>query len=497
MKVKAVLSLAVLLTSLLSYSSGFKIPNGPVGGSQEKTWQKLFKVPNSPKKPFEDILRARGINYRSPRKTKILSDPSNSPFPVPSFHGYVPVRTSGTDDIFYWMFPAQNDPDNAPLLIWLNGGPGCSSEIGLFFELGPFNITLDNKVVLNPESWNKNANLLFVDQPIGVGFSHTTVRDMCQTEESVAADFAEFLTYLLQNLFPNLISNKVYIAGESYAGNYIPFIASHLLDLQLEYLNLAGIAIGNGWTHPAVQYANYANFSLDPANVGYTKLSQQTFDQVNAPLQSCQNLIDVNYPTRVLPMLDFCEGLNSEIYLNQTTQNLLFNLYDIRMECSEDDLCYDMTAIYNYINSPAVLNQLQADKYWEECSDDIFYSMNRIDANRDVTPQLAKILNADIPVLIYYGDKDYICNWFGGITYLKGVAWKHQQDFLAAATVPEGDYGESMTAANLKFLRVFNAGHMVPTDQPEAARQMIESFMQINPEKSSKKTAGDLTAQTI
>ena len=88
------------------------------------------------------------------------------------------------------------------------------------------------------------------------------------------------------------------------------------------------------------------------------------------------------------------------------------------------------------------------------------------------------ILNeAKVRVLIYSGDQDYSCNWKGGQAWLEGLKWNRQQDFLSTTFVKESTYGEARTVGQLKFLRVFNAGHMVPMDNSPDALSMINQFM--------------------
>lgn len=98
-----------------------------------------------------------------------------------------------SDDIFYWMFRSRSQNDDDPLAIWLTGGPGCASELAVFFENGPFNINDDLSLRKNDFSWNNKANVLYVDQPIGTGFSRGKVLDYVKSEEEIAKDFYQFL----------------------------------------------------------------------------------------------------------------------------------------------------------------------------------------------------------------------------------------------------------------------------------------------------------------
>lgn len=89
-------------------------------------------------------------------------------------------------DIFYWHFESRSNPTTDPLVIWLTGGPGCSSMLALFTENGPFTINDDLTLENNPMAWNNNANIVFVDQPVGTGFSHSAFGEFVRTEDEVA-----------------------------------------------------------------------------------------------------------------------------------------------------------------------------------------------------------------------------------------------------------------------------------------------------------------------
>ena len=120
---------------------------------------------------------------------------------VKQYTGYLDVN-SADKHFFYWFFESRNDPENDPVVLWLNGGPGCSSSLGLLFELGPSFIDVRGKPVYNPYSWNLNASVIFLDQPVGVGYSYTGGDDVLDTP-SAARDFYVFMELFFQK-FPSL-----------------------------------------------------------------------------------------------------------------------------------------------------------------------------------------------------------------------------------------------------------------------------------------------------
>jgi serine carboxypeptidase-like clade 2 len=135
--------------------------------------------------------------------------------------------------MFYWFFEAMDLPKEKPLVLWLNGGPGCSSVgYGATQEIGPFLVdTNGNGLNFNPYAWNKEANMLFLESPVGVGFSYSNTSSDYQKlgDDFTARDAYTFLCNWFEK-FPEHKENTFYIAGESYAGKYVPELAEVVYD---------------------------------------------------------------------------------------------------------------------------------------------------------------------------------------------------------------------------------------------------------------------------
>ena len=127
-----------------------------------------------------------------------------------SYTGYLDVE-AGTKALFHWYHEAVDDAASKPLVLWLNGGPGCSSLGGMFTELGPYVLDADGAITLNPYSWNTVANVLFIEQPAGVGFSYpnATIDDVTTASDTYEALVAFFAAH------PELEGRDFYVAGES------------------------------------------------------------------------------------------------------------------------------------------------------------------------------------------------------------------------------------------------------------------------------------------
>lgn len=166
------------------------------------------------------------------------------------------VNMTNGDDMFYWLFRSRGNPSTDPLVMWLTGGPGCSSGIAVFYENGPFQINEDLSLRVNPYSWNNASNLVFVDSPIGTGFSKcSSITHLDTNEEQVAENIERLIRGLIEQN-PEFQGREFFITGESYAGHYIPAIAYYLtynITTPLP-VTFKGVAIGNGWVDPLVQY---------------------------------------------------------------------------------------------------------------------------------------------------------------------------------------------------------------------------------------------------
>jgi carboxypeptidase C (cathepsin A) len=138
------------------------------------------------------------------------------------YSGYLTVHEKHQRNIFYWYVESQGSPDEDPVVLWTNGGPGCSGFYGFGTEHGPFFISADGILSENPFSWNQVANILYIEQPAGVGFSYSEHKHDYQTgDDQAAADNYLVIRRFLER-FPERQSNDFYIASESYGGHYMP-----------------------------------------------------------------------------------------------------------------------------------------------------------------------------------------------------------------------------------------------------------------------------------
>jgi len=165
---------------------------------------------------------------------------------VRQLSGFVRVGHSNTE-YFFWYFDSRSNPSADPLVLWLNGGPGCSSMLGLLEENGPCRVNGNLSTTWNPYSWNTKANVLYVDQPAGTGFSVGS--KLVSDEAQVSRDMDMFVRAFLDKF--SMQNKTFYLFGESYAGHYIPATAHRIvannLEGKLPRVRLAGVGMGNPW----------------------------------------------------------------------------------------------------------------------------------------------------------------------------------------------------------------------------------------------------------
>jgi len=382
--------------------------------------------------------------------------------------------------LFYWFFESRNDPKNDPVVLWLNGGPGCSSLMGLFMELGPSSINKKLGVDYNPFSWNSNASVIFLDQPVNVGYSYSSG----SVSNTVAAgkDIYALLTLFFKQ-FPEYSHQSFHISGESYAGHYIPVFASEILSHKKRNINLKSVLIGNGLTDGLTQYEYYRPMACGEGGWPAV-LDESSCQSMDNAYPRCASLIESCYKSEsvwsCVPASIYCN--NAMIGPYQRTGQ---NVYDVRRKCGDNQLCYDeIDWISSYLNKKEVMKAVGAEvSTYDSCNFDINRNFllqgDWMKPYHRVVPGLLK----EIPVLVYAGDADYICNWLGNKAWTEALEWPGQEKYKKAETkdlLLGGDgkkIGDVKSSGNFTFVRIHGGGHMVPYDQPEASSEFFNRWL--------------------
>jgi len=417
--------------------------------------------------------KLKGTKLRIKKPTELGIDKGNK-----QYSGYLDVEDD-KKHFFFWFFESRNNASTDPIVLWLNGGPGCSSLTGLFFELGPGSVNDKVEIVHNPYAWNSNASVIFLDQPVNVGYSYSD--EGVSSTEAAAEDVYAFLTMFFDT-FPEYSKQPFTITGESYAGHYIPQIATEILKHKNRNINLASVAIGNGLTDGLTQYNYYEPMACGEG--GYDAvLSESECASMKSSLPRCTSMIESCYKSQsvwsCVPASIYCN--NAQIGPYQRTG---YNVYDIRSPCEDqENLCYpQMADVTAYLNKAEVMKAVGAEvSSFESCNFDI--NRNFLLHGDWMLPfhTMVPALLEEIEVMIYAGDADFICNWLGNQAWTEALEWKGKKDFNAAEKksfdVNGEDMGTFKTSGNFTFLRLSQGGHMVPFDQPESSLAMLNRFL--------------------
>ncbi|KAI9204358.1 Alpha/Beta hydrolase protein [Polychytrium aggregatum] len=401
--------------------------------------------------------------------------------------GYLDVLDEGKH-FYFWFFESRSNPSEDPLALWLNGGPGCSSFTGLLMENGPCRVLPGGKdIEFNPHAWNSNASVIFLDQPVNVGFSYSSNSKTPSTSVLAAADTLAFFQIFL-TAFKEYHPLDLYLFGESYAGHYIPPLATAILEHNrngpIIDVNLKGIGLGNPWVDPIAQFKSYSAMAADDK---YGPILPDTdIMELDQKYRTCKSLLDScdKYRSRLtcIPAGAYCESLYNNAY-SKTGRNV----YDVRMKC-DPDACYPIeTDIETYLNQPEIQVRLGVDgvpRKFEGCSNSVGGAfLGSGEGYWTSADHVSELLAQNIKVLVYAGDADWICNWIGNEHWLEKMEWRGQDGFLSAGNLPWISYTTGSRAGtlrvyeNLAFVKIFEAGHMVPYDQPRHSLEIFNLFM--------------------
>mmetsp|Transcript_16350 Transcript_16350/g.25524 ORF Transcript_16350/g.25524 Transcript_16350/m.25524 type:complete len:531 (+) Transcript_16350:46-1638(+) len=423
------------------------------------------------------------------------SEPIESDFCDPesplSLSGYMSVEGSKFDkkddkELFYWFFESRNKVEGKtpPLIVWLTGGPGCSSTLALLFENGPCKVNESGDgTVSNPNSWNTNAHMLWLDQPAGVGFSYGATND--SNEEMISEDAYYFLQAFFKT-HPEYLTSELFIVGESYGGHYAPAIAHRVMVGNQQnlpgthQLKLTGLGVGNGLTDPAIQYQYYAEMAYNNSH-GIKCVDENAYESMKKATSTCVSMIDSCNSGGWFSSFS-CQA--SYAYCNTKVTGPYsqtgLNPYDIRKQCGDNDLCYDFTNIEKFLNLESTrkaLHVTEKSSKWESCNMNVNMKFTG-DFTRSYASEVADLLNNGIRTVIYAGDVDFICNYMGNRAWTQALDWNHKEEFNQSEDVDWFNGSGMVRSSNgFTFLQVYDAGHMVPADQPEAALQLINSFI--------------------
>ncbi|KAG6489766.1 hypothetical protein ZIOFF_051045 [Zingiber officinale] len=396
--------------------------------------------------------------------------PGQPPVTFRQFAGYVTVNETHGRALFYWFFEATHDAHNKPLLLWLNGGPGCSSIGYLIAE----------------------ANLLFLESPVGVGFSYTnTSSNLNKLGDTINAEDAYIFLVNWFKRFPRFKSHDFYIAGESYAGHYVPQLSEKIFDENKivpakNYINFKGFIIGNALMDDETDQTGMIDYAWDHVvisdRVYHDVKNNCNFSKENVT-DACSSSLDEYFA--VYNIIDMYSLYSLECVDSNSTMASNRRSYFVEGASpkilSRHPVGYDPCVpnyTEKYFNRPDVQEALHANATkigytWTHCSDAI---SKWNDAPSSVLPVIRKLIDGGIRVWVFSGDTDgripvtstrLTLNKLGLKTIQEWKPWYDRMQVGGWTIIFEG----------LTFVTVRGAGHQVPTFAPRQAQQLIRHFL--------------------
>ncbi|XP_031174041.1 retinoid-inducible serine carboxypeptidase [Sander lucioperca] len=419
----------------------------------------------------------------------IVNTGLSSPLAGKEVWAYEEVREGA--HMFWWLYTADTDSQNRPLVMWLQGGPGGSgSGFGNFEEIGPLNRDLEPRKT----SWVQAASVLFVDNPVGTGFSYTDRPDGYATD---VATVASDMLVLLQHFFKKMSefqSNPFYIFSESYGGKMAAAISLELTKAIAQgtvKCNFAGVALGDSWISPLDSVMTWGPYLYTTS-----LLDDYGLADVSSAAEAVKQAVEQQQFQKATELWSVAETV-----VEQNTNGV--NFYNILTQDSDEkrtSVAGDFIALQTHrhirplhsqslselMNGPIrkKLGIIPQNVTWGGQADNVFSYMAG-DFMRPVVDIVDQLLTAGVNVTIYNGQLDLIVDTIGQELWVKKLKWEGLPGFNKLRWTPVDDpTSPGVTGAfcktykNFSFYWILKAGHMIPSDQGPMALQMLKMITQ-------------------
>jgi serine carboxypeptidase-like clade 2 len=430
---------------------------------------------------FNILCLLISLTFSAPADDLVTSFPGVDKIKSSIYSGYLNIENNRK--LHYVLVESESSPASDPIVLWLNGGPGCSSLLGFLEEIGPYAFSEDGKGESNEYTWNKSANIIYLESPSGVGFSPASgsieTSDLLTAKDNLSAVLSFF------EKFPEYKGRDFYLTGESYAGIYVPYLASSIIDYNdtnsNNKINLKGLLLGNpvsDWSYEGekamIDFSfTHALYSMEQRkDYEHSCLNKYNEEDCKNAKNSIYNSIKGIF---IYDIYRDCIPPKKSSNRQLTGGNKLDYLLPLIEPCSGSKGEFNLTS---YFNKPDVKVAFHVDNIeYKNCNYDILQKYTFSDIGSiNIYP---KLISNNLRIMIFSGDSDLVVPYTGTLNWINKLnlpivsPWRYwgldlDKEFLAG-------YVQEYTG--LTFVTVRKVGHMVPQWKRKEAYKIFSSFI--------------------
>jgi len=443
------------------------------------------------------------VSIRRPRPLRIASlprQPYQNSFDM--YSGY--LKAGNGNNLFYWLNEMEKSKSKKSLIIWLHGGPGCSSLQALFNEHGPYYFSeLSGNLTTNEFSWNKFANTLYIDSPLKTGFSQTEELENLSGNATVL-QLHKSLEYFFW-LHPKYKKYKMFLAGQQFGSIFISLLATEIAKEKYSvfHKNFKGIILEN----PLLKSNHISDSSLEFAyhhgflGMDNFKLLSRNCMKQALPLTKYSKKCSKARKTfnDLFSLASFINNRGQKCWLKRHEKNRRYStikkekyIFDDFSEQIENKdqvgTCrIGKHLLKDYLNSNNVQKSINVfsdgnfkNKNWQPCKYNLMKEFEK--SKKEIGTILNDLLKKyKTPILMYHGDKNLQFNFFEGqdlAIKLKLKRTRQRKVWMVRNKQLETIGGFSENFGRLKLATILNTGLKPSIEKPEEVFTIVRRFIE-------------------
>lgn len=372
-------------------------------------------------------------------------------------------------ELFYMLFKSRDENPTAPLVWFFEGGPGMSSMHSVFYQNGPFRLNPDLTLRKNEFSFNNIADVLYVDQPLGTGFSNCTNSSWIpHHEDIILADMVHFLNQFFER-YPAYRGRPLYLVSQGYGSHFVLPFARMLTKHVVMFANVQGVAIGNPWIRPEIQLTSLASFTKRQELCTEFQYVASLYGYILASI-----FIDLDLDVAAHDLAQMATGVLVGVH------NHKFNPYDMRIKCQSGSCLYNFSDLEKFLDKPDVRRIMNTvDRHFQYYSPEVYLWLVRNNEYfSDKSNALIDLLdNTPLPVYLFLGEQDWFINEFGMDNFIESLHWSGREQMISTYWrdwYSDGQWqGKYKRYRNFYYVHVAEAGHYVAMDLPSFTLDLL------------------------